>query len=467
MINNLFTAGEIAAAVGGELPPGNSADLTVNSVSIDSRKVEKSGLFVPLAGARTNGHEFLKHAAAGGSTVLMIGRSWWSMRGDGLRSQLRQKRVSLVIVDEPLRALQILAAYHMRKFPHVTRIAITGSNGKTTTKEIVGRILSETAVTLINEGNLNSEIGLPLTVFNMTPECRYAVFEMAMNHPGEMDVLADIVRPHAALITNIGTAHIEYLGSVDAIAAEKKKVFKYFSEKEKGFLYEAEPYYKFLSEGIKGEIIPFGQTKTTGYRGSRNLGLDGTSINWEGLQVHFPLFGRHNLINALGAVTLTRYLGADRKAVKKGLEGVEALFARSQVIRGTITVIQDCYNANPDSMKKVLRFFHSLEWNGRKITVLGSMLELGKRSLEAHVEIALFALNPAVDILYFYGKEMYEAAEIVQKRDKLARCYWTDDFNTLLKKITESIRKGDIILLKGSRGTQLERLVDPILKAAA
>ena len=142
MINNLFTAGEIAAAVGGELPPGNSADLTVNSVSIDSRKVEKSGLFVPLAGARTNGHEILKHAAAGGSTVLMIGRSWWSMRGDGLRSQLRQKRVSLVIVDEPLRALQILAAYHMRKFPHVTRIAITGSNGKTTTKEIVGRILS-------------------------------------------------------------------------------------------------------------------------------------------------------------------------------------------------------------------------------------------------------------------------------------------------------------------------------------
>jgi len=288
-----------------------------------------------------------------------------------------------------------------------------------------------------------------------------------MNHPGEMDVLSGIVRPQYALITNIGTAHIEFFGSAEAIAAEKKKVFKHFTGKETGFLYEGETFYRFLSEDVRGRIVPFGPTTTEGYGGSCDLGLDGMSINWEGLQIHFPFFGQHNVLNALGAITLTRKVGAHREAVKQGLEGVKPIFARSQVIRGKVTVIEDCYNANPDSMATVLRFFDSLPWSGRKIAVLGNMLELGEESRNAHGGIARLALQISVERCFFFGEAWAEVRSAFRRCESDGRCFWTRKYDTLLKAVIAAVKPGDLVMLKGSRGAQLERLVDPLLKAAA
>jgi UDP-N-acetylmuramoyl-tripeptide--D-alanyl-D-alanine ligase len=378
-----------------------------------------------------------------------------------------QRGIGFIVVENTLRALQDLAAYHLDHFPDLVRIGITGSNGKTTTKEIIGSILSHVKGTIVNQGNMNSETGLPLSAFRVDCSHHFAVFEMAMNHAGEMDDLARIVRPAYALITNIGSAHIEFLGSKDRIAQEKKKIFQHFSGRETGFLYEGEAYYDFLKEGIRGEIISFGPKSTKGFNGSKDLGLDGTAIDWEGLQVRFPLFGFHNLLNALSAITLTTNLGADMHAVKKGLEETKPLFGRSQIIRGCITVIHDCYNANPDSMETVLDFLSNLHWSGRKVVVLGSMLELGNESAKAHLEVARRAVMLRIDLCFLFGKEMEEAFQALKEENIKLWFYWTDNFDTLLAEVIGKVKAGDLVLIKGSRGVRLERLVEPLLKIAA
>lgn len=483
----LFSAAEIAGITRGTLFSAESAHVESTAVSIDSRECREQCLFVALPGARTDGHAHLGQALANGARTLLVRRSWWEQRGAGrsehggegrgeshgetrgehLDALVSRFGAAVVAVADPLRALQELAAHHLNRFPDVAKIGVTGSNGKTTTKEIIGGILSALGETVTNEGNLNSEIGLPLSAFRVSEGCRYAVFEMGMNHPGEMDILTDIVRPQYALITNIGAAHIEFFGSTAGIAAEKKKVFKHFTGKETGFLYEGESLYRFLSEDVRGRIVPFGPTTTEGYGGSCDLGLDGMSINWEGLQIHFPLFGQHNVLNALAAITLTRTMGAHREAVKRGLEGVKPIFARSHVIRGSVTVVEDCYNANPDSMATVLRFFDSLPWDGRKIAVLGNMLELGEESRDAHLKIARLALEISVQRCFFFGEAWEEVRSVLHRCRSEDRCFWTRDFDTLLQAVVTAVKPGDLVILKGSRGAQLERLVDPLLKAAA
>jgi len=464
---SLFTFSDIGRATGGRAEGEPSSPRPVRAVCIDSRNGRRDGLFVALRGTRTDGHEFLEDAVGRGCSVCLVQEEQWRRRRDTLDAQMRRSGACVVAVPDTLRALQDLAVYHLDRFPGLVRVGITGSNGKTTTKEIVGSILRNVGPTAVGEGNLNSEIGLPLAAFGVEESHEFAVFEMGMNHRGEMDDLVRIVRPHAALITNVGTAHIEFLGTQDQIALEKKKIFKCFSGGEKGFLYEGEPYFGLLSEGVEGRIIPFGPESTRGYGGSQDLGLDGLAIDWEGLQVRFPLFGYHNLLNALGAITLTVELGADRHAVTRGLEQTKPLFGRSQILRDGITLIQDCYNANPDSVRAVLDFFQRIPWNGRKVLVLGSMLELGGESRGAHEQVVALALRLPFDSIYLFGAEMQEALAPLDVRGREVMSYGADDFDSLLVDLRESVRAGDLVLLKGSRGLQLERLVDPLMRSAA
>ena len=463
----LFRFDDIVRHTSGEVAVDFQRDSQIETVVIDSRETRRGSLFVPLKGSRTDGHEYLAEALDNGAEVCMIRRSCWQKYRRSIGTMAMERKAGLVLVEDPLRAMQKLARHYVQGFPNLIRIGITGSNGKTTTKEIAGRVLSQVDRTIINEGNMNSDIGLPLSCFRVQEKDRFAVFEMGMNRPGEMDELADIVNPDFALITNVGIAHIEFIGSKNDIAKEKKRIFKHFSCDNSGFLYEDEPYYDFLCEGIVGSVRPYGPKTTQGYGGNENLGLDGTIIHWEGLQVHFPLFGIHNLVNALGAVSLAAALGADRTAVKKGLEGVEPLFGRSQIIRNSITVIQDCYNANPESMRTVLEFFSRLSWKGRKIAVLGSMLELGERSGDAHAEIGRLASELDVDLLCLFGSEMEQAYEALRTSGFSGRCFWTVDFSTLLEKTRRNVRAGDVVLIKGSRGVSLENLVEPLFSDVA
>jgi len=464
---SLFTVSEIKRATGGVPEEKRTGRRSVGAVCIDSRKVERGCLFIALEGARTDGHEHLEEAVSKGCSVCLVARRWWSRHGARFSALARRSGAAIVVVSETLRALQDLAVFHLDRFPELVRVGITGSNGKTTTKEIVGSILRRVGPTAVSEGNLNSDIGLPLAAFRVNETHRFAVFEMGMNRRGEMDELVRVARPQAALITNVGTAHIEFLKTRDRIALEKKKIFRCFTGGERGFLYEGEPYFELLSEGVRGEIIPFGPKSTRGYRGSQDLGLDGMTIDWEGLQVRFPLFGHHNLLNALGAITLTSALGADRRAVKDGLEDTRPLFGRSEILRDDITLIHDSYNANPDSVRAVLDFFHKIPWNGNKLVVLGSMLELGEETREAHEQIVALALGLPFDGIFLFGNEMLEAVRASEPRDREVRCFGTDDFESLLLELRKSVRAGDLVLLKGSRSLRMERLVDPLTKSAA
>jgi UDP-N-acetylmuramoyl-tripeptide--D-alanyl-D-alanine ligase len=449
---------DVAAATGGRILFPARGMGGAASIAVDSRAARAGGLFVALPGERTDGHEFLGQAATAGVSVLLVSDSQAARRGQEL-ARIAGKGIGVISVPDTLRGLQDLARFHMRSIPSVTRIGVTGSNGKTTTKEIIGGILARTAPTAMNPGNLNSEIGLPMACLSVEATHRYAVLEMGMNHAGEMDVLADIVRPDLALVTNIGTAHIGLLGSRDAIAAEKKKVFAHFDGRQTAFIPENTPYRAFLTEGIRARIVVFGPESTPGYRGSESRGLDGTIIHWEGFRIDFPLFGPHNLANALGALSVARELGVPNAEIRDGLAAVAPLFGRSQVRRGPVTVIVDCYNANPDSMESALSFVEELPWEGRKIAVLGSMRELGDETVSAHAALGERLRGTRCDALFLFGEEMEHAWNALQAAPPAVPCRWLVDRDRLGGELVAFLRPGDLALLKGSRSLELEGLL--------
>ena len=437
----------------------------IRGVAVDSRQVEEGFLFVALPGQRVDGHDFIPQSFERGAAAVMVSTAYWNERRGELEGLLRKGRsLSVIQVKDTLVGLQKMAKAHLRRFPEALRIGVTGSNGKTTTKEILGAILALDRPTVISEGNLNSEIGLPLSCFRVTERHRTAVFEMGINHAGEMDVLADIYRPDVAAITNIGTAHIGLLGSRETIAREKKKIFDYFSGTQKAFIYESENYEDLLTDGVRGEIIRFGPTQTRGFEGSEDLGLDGTIIHWEGLRIRFPLFGAHNLRNALLSISVSAELGVSKENIKEGLETVRPLFGRSQIIRGPVTVIQDCYNANPDSFQQVFAFISALPWPGRKIGVFGSMGELGERSAEAHRRIGGQATSCGFQGLFLFGEEMEAAFREIRSRAFKGTVQWMTDIEALGSSLHSYLREGDLLLIKGSRAVELERLLPELIE---
>ncbi|MBN2552869.1 MAG: UDP-N-acetylmuramoyl-tripeptide--D-alanyl-D-alanine ligase [Spirochaetales bacterium] len=432
----------------------------IRTVVIDSRQAQEGSLFVALAGQRVDGHDFIPQALQQGAAAVLVTGEQWQRRRQRLESLLRAKPwVSVIVADDSLVGLQNLAKAHLARFPELLRIGVTGSSGKTTTKEILGGIIALDRPTVVSQGNLNSEIGLPLSCFLVGREHRAAVFELAVNHPGEMDVLADIYRPDIAVITNIGTAHIGFLGSREGIAREKKKILGHFEGSQKAFIYEEEEYGQLLSEEVRGEIIRFGPRHTRGYGGSEDLGLDGTIIHWEGLRIRFPLFGPHNLRNALASISVSAELGISKENIKQGLENVRPLFGRSQIIRGPVTIIQDCYNANPESFIQVFEFLSSLPWPGRKIGVLGSMKELGQQGAQAHRQIGALASSCDFQALFLFGEEMEEAWRELRRRSFEGTLSWMTDFQSLGSAVRSYLREGDLLLIKGSRAAELERLL--------
>jgi len=436
----------------------------IQSVVADSRQVERDSLFVALPGSRVDGHAFIPEAVQRGASAIIASSRKWRDAEASLSQLLESRGVSLIVLEDTLSGLQELAGRYLERFSRLVRIGVTGSNGKTTTKEILGYILSLAGPTVISPGNLNSEIGLPLSCFRVRDEHRFAVFEMGINHEGEMDILADIFRPDAAVITNIGSAHIGNLGSRQAIAREKKKIFRHFSGTQKAFLYEEEYYYSYLSEGLKGTVVPFGPKCTKGFEGSEDLGLDGNILHWEGLRIRFPLFGAHNVRNALASLSVSAELGISKSKIKDGLECTRPLFGRSQIINGAVTVIQDCYNSNPDSVGQVFAFLSSLVHGGAKIAVLGSMKELGTETEDAHRRIGVEVAKAGFRGIFLFGEEMETAWTSVRESGYSQKLFWTLDIEKLRKELLEFIEPGDLVLIKGSRSVELERLVPDITR---
>ncbi len=437
-------------------------------VETDSRSAGIDSLFVALKGERVDGHDFISSACDRGCKSFLVDAAWY-----GANKSLFGSGQSFITVSDPLSALQAAArawclacenAATARSGP-IVKIGVTGSSGKTTAKELIANIMEAFKPTVRNPGNLNSEIGLPASIFLMRPRHEVAVFEMGINRVGEMEKLAEIFRPGYAVITNIGTAHIGLLGgSKQGIAEQKKLITGHFTGNGSLFVWEEDSLRDFLLEGIRGTGFTFGPRSTDGFEGARSAGLDGWLVQYKGLEIRFALPGAHNLLDALAAISITTHCGATPEAVKAGLEKASALFGRSEIIRGAITVVNDCYNANAESVVAAIGFCDEVETAGRKIYVLGSMKELGAEAKKAHEKVGFAAARSDAALVMFYGEEArwaYEAA--VGAPDAAGeRFFHTYDYAELSRELGSRAAHGDLVLIKGSRSLSLERLAQEI-----
>ncbi len=446
--SDVYTLTALCEITGGRaVGPG---ELVFSRPAVDSRTVRAGQLFVALPGERADGHNFLQDAFSSGATVALVAETYAEAAGARLRPP---KGRGYCVVPDTLRALQHLSRAHLQRFPLLRRIAVTGSNGKTTTKELIASVLSQKAPTFATAGNYNSEIGVPLAIFDIQPEQRFGVFEVAMNQPGEIAVLAELVRPDIALITNIGAAHVGNLGDLQNIAGEKRQVFSGFNGTQAGFVYEDERFFSFLTEGLRGEIHRFGPRSIEGYEGFELQGLAGSIIHYRGLEIRFPLPGAFNVRNALAAVAIAAYLGLEPEQIRAGLERVPAMFGRGEILRGPVTVLRDCYNANPDSVREALDFVAGLDWPGRRVVVLGAMKELGDETASAHAEMCAAAQAMRPDALFLVGEE-FEGAYA----EGDVELHYAATTAGIEASLSQYLREGDFVLLKGSRSMALEDL---------
>ena len=463
----LFEAGEIAGIVGGACR-GN-LEARIVKVVIDSRAAVPDSLFVALKGERVDGAVFAKDALALGASCILA-EIGYKEELSALLLKPEFSKACVIYVDKPLAAFQALAREYRRRMKGLLRIGVTGSSGKTTTKECIASILiaaNPKGSVISSSGNLNSDVGLALALFSLETSHRFGVFEMGMNRIGEMDELVSMYEPDLALITNIGTAHLGMIGSKHGIAKEKKRIFSRFNGSQLGFVWEDDDFRDFLEAGVNARIIEFGTRKTIGFEGVTNLGLSGWEIGLDSRKFTFPLPGRHNLMDALGAVSVSRELGVGIEDIAKGLASVRPLFGRSELFTGKISLLRDCYNANPDSVRAILDLCDAIEWPGRRLYVLGSMRELGADSVAEHRSLGERARASRADRLFFFGEEMEAAVEGFEAKGvaQPGRLFHTNDIGNLSAAVLSELRKADLVVVKASRGLELERLTDAVFEA--
>lgn len=475
---SLLDADDVLEAVGGRFigGPENTVSFSFTSVVTDSRNVVKKSLFVPLIGEKQDGHKFCYDAVKNGASVIFVCEKEYEKNGRVYDEIVaKNKNVSVVLVKNTLHALQDLAEKYVSKFPLLVKVAITGSSGKTTTKEMIVAILKQKYNVVYTEGNLNSETGLPLSVFNIRRNNEIGVFEMGMNRKNEIKEISKVLKANFAVVTNIGTAHIGILKTVENIAREKKHIFDYVSSNGAAFVPAMDEFADFLTREVSGDVIKFGSIvppETSGVKYIEDCGMAGTKISVDGEEILLPLAGVYNYANALAAIAVGKRFGISPYFIKQGLESLVPIPGRMETEKITskngkkITLIKDCYNANPDSMKNVLAFCKSLKdgknHKGKTIYVLGDMLELGEKSKEAHENLGCIVASDNPDAAFFVGEEMKAAYSKAQDRNFTNSFYSEksddDAVKRIANKILEMLEDDDIVLLKASRGIQLERV---------
>jgi UDP-N-acetylmuramoyl-tripeptide--D-alanyl-D-alanine ligase len=437
-------------------------DCSFSSAVIDSRAVKEGALFFALAGSSNDGHEFVKSAFNSGARGAVVASS--KLEKFDLINTAKKAGKDLIVVENTLKGLQDAARVYLEKFPNLKKVGITGSSGKTTTKEITAAIISCEKNTVMNKGNLNSETGLPLSVFEVRAHHEVGVFELGMNRPNEILEITEVLKPNIAVITNIGSAHIEYFGSKSKIVNEKKCIFKFLKNNDVALIPANDEYADEMAEGVTGKVSFFGKENFKEFEKARSLGLEGTEIIWAGEKVHFALPGKHNLENALTAIAIAKEISVSDKAIIRGLESVKPLFGRLEILNGKrTTVIRDCYNANPESTARSIEFCDSLEWPGRKVYVIADMLELGSSSILEHERLGFLLSVSSAKMVFLFGTEIKASISCLSDNGK--PFLYSNDINELTDKINSYVKKGDLVLLKGSRGCALERLTEMLTEA--
>lgn len=464
-----FRVSDIINATAGSLERGNPATI-VSNISTDSRTLKEGDLFVALKGENFDGHDFVCQAIEKGAVGVVV-----SHKIQGLDDLIKTRSVNpcIIIVKNTISALGDIAKYYRERFS-IPIIGVTGSNGKTTTKDMISAILSGKFNVLKSEGNLNNTIGLPLTLFRLSSEHQVAVLEMGISLPGEMSELVKIAQPSLGVVTNISSTHLEFLGSVEGVAKEKQKLVEFSKD---AVLNADDNLVVNMSKVVKGDVI-FYSIKSSADVIAKDIFIDKEGkpeftvsvkkpINAEE-RIKLPTIGQHNIYNALAGISVGVFFGVEMNVIKSSLESYQPMSMRMQkLIIDGFTVINDTYNANPVSVKMVVDFLRELKTDGRKILVIGDMLELGAQSDELHGSIGKYISERCpVDILITVGEKASIIAESAIKsgisKDIVFICKNNFEAFDHLHKILEN---GDTVLIKGSRGMKMEEIVQSLQKS--
>lgn len=444
-------AGAVSATVA-----GGDGDRVFRSVCTDSRNVREGDLFFALRGERFDGHDYAIRAVQSGAGGVVADREVASLLPGA----------PFFLVRDTLGALQDLAGYN-RRLSGVPLVGVTGSSGKTSTKDLVCSVISSRFKTLKTEGNLNNEVGLPLTLLGLEPGHQAAVVEMAMRGAGEIDLLARIAAPDGAVITNIGEAHLELLGSVDNIARAKGEILDHVPERGFAALHGDSPYIRREARRCRGRVIFYGEDRGFDLHPLEMVSEAGgnrfvASVGGAAEEFFVPMPGRHNVINSLAAIAVGREMGLEFREIRQGLAAANLTAMRLEIsLWNEVKIINDAYNANPSSTRAGLQVLaEAAGEKSRKIAVLGDMLELGEKSESAHREVGRAVQAAGVDLLAAVGdraRQIGLGALEAGLSDRAVRYYTTArEAAGELKKI---LGPGDVVLVKGSRGMKMEEFV--------
>lgn len=451
---------EIAKACSGRIINcENPENVTADNITTDSRKAKKGFLFVPLKGERADGHDFIERAFK-----------------KGLTASLSERELSVkepyILVESTYQAIKDIAEYYRGLFS-IPFIGVTGSVGKTSTKEMISAVLSEKLYVLKTQGNFNNELGVPLTLFELEQDHEVAVVEMGISGFGEMHRLSKMVRPDICVITNIGDCHLENLKDRAGVMKAKTEMFDFVNENAAVFLNGDDDCLKTITDvyGIKPVFYGLDNKNNYWAENVENRGITGISATLcsekQSLEAVIPAIGTYMAVNALAAMAIGEYLGLTGEQIKNGIVNYKTVGSRDGLIQTEyITIIDDCYNANPNSVKGGIDTL--MNFNGRKVCILGDMKELGEDSLLLHNKVGEYAVEKQVDVLIAVGEEAENIAlgvkGLQQKQGESVKTevYHFSTVEGANKALSGILRKGDTVLVKASRAMKLEQVVDKL-----
>ncbi len=430
-------------------------NIYITGVTTDSRHVGKDSLFIPLVGDIYNGHEFGEKAVKDGAAAVI----WQKSEGNP------PKGVPVIFVEDTLVALQALAKSYINQL-QVKVVGITGSNGKTTTKDMVASLLETTFKVHKTKGNFNNHIGLPLTILSMSEDTEVAVLEMGMSSRGEIELLSSIANPDVAVITNIGESHLMDLGSREGIAEAKLEITK--GLKQDGlFIYNGdEPLLQERVPALSIHTATFGEKPSNDYYPTEiNQQVTGTSFKVNGVECFIPVLGKHNVLNALAAYAVATFLGVKKEAIIEGFLSIKITGMRLELIKAKTgaSIINDAYNASPTSMKAAIDLIENLKGFNQKIVVLGDMLELGLEEKEYHREVGRAIKANNISHIFTYGRLGAEIAKGAKENYAQEFVHHFENKSELIKLLKSLVQKNDVVLVKASRGMKLEEVVNELI----
>lgn len=456
----IFQGQEILTATGGIPVQGNLAG-HLRGISTDSREITPGSLFIPLKGERYDGHDFLAAAVRGGPAGLLVQKD-----SETKRLSL-DKDITIILVEDTLRALGDIAHYWRKKFT-ASVVAITGSSGKTTTKEMIAGIAELTKNVIKAQGNFNNLVGVPITLLRLSGQHDVMILEMGTNRPGEIERLTRIAEPDIGLITNIGPAHLEGLKSLDGVREEKCDLFRNMAASGIAIMNMDDNSIQTSAHVWRGKRITFGLSgdadvaaenirKEGGRGGSFTLRTGGIRQ-----EIHLSVTGEHNIYNALAAAASSWALGIEPPIICQGLTAFTPLSGRMEIcqLKNGAFIINDTYNANPASVREALKTLNDLRGNHRSTVILGDMLELGDRAYEMHEGIGSLMADTGVGTIFLRGRfSRATAAGALKRKMQGNRIFFFETPEEIISHLKPTLQEGDWILVKGSRMTKMEEIV--------